>query len=131
MHFHICKQAENWTLQKVDQEYLVSSEVSCWRRMENISWTNHVKNEVLHTKEKIEGKTEVSGRRGRRCNLLLDELKERRILEIERGSTTWHCMQNSLWKRLWTCHKTDYGINDTSRRNIEKEQMMRTYSRTT
>jgi len=49
MHFHTCIQAENWTLQKVDKEYLVSSEMRCWRRMENISWTNHVKNEVLHS----------------------------------------------------------------------------------
>jgi len=50
MHFHICIQAENWTLQKVDQEYLVSSEMWCWRRMENISWTNQVKNDVLHSR---------------------------------------------------------------------------------
>jgi hypothetical protein len=83
------------------------------------------------TEEKIEGRTEVSGRRGRRRNLLLDELKERRILETEIGSTRWHCMQNSLWKRLRACCKTDYGINDTSRRNIGKVQMVRTYSRTT
>jgi len=26
MHFHICIQPENWTLQKADQEYVVSSE---------------------------------------------------------------------------------------------------------
>jgi hypothetical protein len=48
MHFHICLQAENWAIQKVDQEYLISSEMSCWRRIENISWTNHVKNEVMY-----------------------------------------------------------------------------------
>jgi hypothetical protein len=33
---------ENWTLRKVDQEYLESFEMWCWRRMEKISWTNCV-----------------------------------------------------------------------------------------
>jgi hypothetical protein len=38
-----------WTLRKVDQKYLESFEMSCWRRMEKISWTNRVRNEdVLH-----------------------------------------------------------------------------------
>jgi hypothetical protein len=41
--------AETWTLRKVDQKYLESFETWCWRRMENISWTDHVRNkEVLH-----------------------------------------------------------------------------------
>jgi hypothetical protein len=37
--------AETWTLQAVDQKYLESFEMWCWRRMEKISWTNHVRNE--------------------------------------------------------------------------------------
>jgi len=28
------------------------------------------------------------------------------ILKTERGSTRWHFVQNSLWKRLWTCRET-------------------------
>ena len=32
------------------------------------------------------------------------------ILEIERGSTRLHTVENSLWKRLWTCHNTEYVI---------------------
>jgi hypothetical protein len=40
--------AETWTLRKVDQKYLESSEMWCWRRME-ISWPDRVRNEeVLH-----------------------------------------------------------------------------------
>jgi hypothetical protein len=35
-----------------------------------------------------------------------------RILEIERESTRPHSVENSLWKRLWTCHKTDYRKNE-------------------
>jgi hypothetical protein len=41
--------AETWTLRKVDQKYLKIFEMWCWRRMENNSWSDHVKNEeVLH-----------------------------------------------------------------------------------
>jgi hypothetical protein len=47
--------AEMWTLGKVDQKYLESFEMWCWRRMEKISWTDRVRNEeVLHrVKEEI------------------------------------------------------------------------------
>jgi hypothetical protein len=30
------------------------------------------------------------------------------VLEIERGHTRFHPVENSLWKRLHTCPKTDY-----------------------
>jgi hypothetical protein len=39
--------AETWTLRTVDQKYLGSFEMWCWRRMEKISWTDHARNEVL------------------------------------------------------------------------------------
>jgi hypothetical protein len=38
--------AETRTLQKVDQKYLESFEKWCWRRMEMISWTDRLRNEV-------------------------------------------------------------------------------------
>ena len=45
--------AETWTLRKVDQKHVESFEMWCWRRMEKISWIDHIKNEVLHeVKEK-------------------------------------------------------------------------------
>jgi hypothetical protein len=46
--------AEKWTLRKIDQKYLESFEMWCWRRMEKISWTDRVRNaEILHrVKEK-------------------------------------------------------------------------------
>jgi hypothetical protein len=41
--------AETWTLRKMDQKYLESFEMWCWRKMEKISWTDRVRNEeVLH-----------------------------------------------------------------------------------
>jgi hypothetical protein len=41
--------AETWTLRAVDQKYLESFEMWCWRRMEKISWTDHVRNEEYPT----------------------------------------------------------------------------------
>jgi len=44
---------ETWTLRAIDQKHLESFEMWCWRRMEKISWTDHVKNEevLLRVKE--------------------------------------------------------------------------------
>jgi len=39
--------AETWTLRTADQKYLQSFEMWCWRRMEKISWTDHVRNEEV------------------------------------------------------------------------------------
>ena len=39
--------AENWTLQATDQKLLESFEMWWWRRMEKISWTDHVRNEEV------------------------------------------------------------------------------------
>jgi len=45
--------AETWTLRAVDEKHLESFEMWCWRRMEKISWTDHVRNEdaLLRVKE--------------------------------------------------------------------------------
>ena len=42
---------ETWMLRAVDQKHLESFEMWCWRRMEKISWTDHVRNEVLRVQE--------------------------------------------------------------------------------
>ena len=39
--------AETWTLRATDEKYLESFEIWCWRRMEKISWTDHVRNEEV------------------------------------------------------------------------------------
>jgi hypothetical protein len=46
--------AETLMLRAVDQKQLESFEIRCWRRMEKISWTDHVRNEevLLRRKEK-------------------------------------------------------------------------------
>ena len=37
----------NTAEKRVNQKYLGSCEMWCWRRMEKISWTDRVRNEVL------------------------------------------------------------------------------------
>ena len=39
--------AETGTLRAADLKYLESFEMWCWRRMEKISWTDHVRNEEM------------------------------------------------------------------------------------
>ena len=39
--------AETWALRATDQKSLESFEMWCWRRMEKISWTDHVRNEEV------------------------------------------------------------------------------------
>jgi hypothetical protein len=36
--------AETWTFLKIDQIYVESFEMLCWRKMEKISWTHRVRN---------------------------------------------------------------------------------------
>jgi len=45
--------AETWTIRAVDQKHLECFAMWCWRRMEKISWTDHVRNEdvLLRVKE--------------------------------------------------------------------------------
>ena len=58
--------AETWTLRTVDQKHLESFEMWCWRRMENISWTDHVRNEevLLRVKEQRNILHEIRKRMG-------------------------------------------------------------------
>jgi hypothetical protein len=124
--------AETWTLRKVDQNYLESCEMWCWRRMEKIIWTDRVRNEevlvslkedrnILHTikrrkanwfghilrrnyllkqviDEKLEGRAEMTGKRGRRRKQLLDDLKVKRKY--------WKLKEEALDRTLW---RTPFG----------------------
>jgi hypothetical protein len=108
-----------------------------WRRMENIIWTGHMKYEEVLRRVKdernilctiqrrkgdwighilprswllkhiIEGKTEGTRRWGRRYKQLLGDLKAMRNGAWKR-STRSHCLENSLWKRLFTSCKTNF-----------------------
>ena len=79
--------AENWTLRAVDQKHLESFEMWCWRRMEKISWTDHVRNEevLLRVKEQSNILHEISKLKSNwighilRRNCLLQQVTEGKI----------------------------------------------------
>ena len=78
--------AETWTLRAVDQKHLESFEM-CWRRKENISWTEHVRNEevLLRVKEQTNILHEINKRKANwighilRRNCLLQRVIEGKI----------------------------------------------------
>jgi sugar-specific transcriptional regulator TrmB len=110
------------TLWATHHKYLESFEMWCWRRMEKISWTEHVRNEeellrvneqtnILHEirkrivhnlrrncllkqviKGKINGETEVT----RRHRKLLDDLTDKRGYS--------HLKEEALDRTLWKAH---------------------------
>jgi hypothetical protein len=57
--------AETWMLRAVDRKQLESFEMWCCRRMERISWTDHVRNEelLLRVKEQRNILREISKRK--------------------------------------------------------------------
>jgi hypothetical protein len=71
--------AETWTLRKVDQKYLESFEMWCWRRMEKLSWTDRVRNEeVLHT---VKGRNIVHTIKSRKANWIGHILRRNCLLK--------------------------------------------------
>ena len=55
---------EIWTLREVDQKYVESFGMWCWRRMEKISWTDGERNEVLQAaKEERHGLETIKRRK--------------------------------------------------------------------
>jgi hypothetical protein len=78
--------AESWTLRNVGQKYLESFEMWCWRRMEKVSWTDRVRNEVLRrVKEEMNMLQEIKRRKANwighilRRNCLLKHVIEGKI----------------------------------------------------
>ena len=79
--------AETWTLWLVNQKHLESFEMWCWRRMEKISWTDHVRNEdvLLRVREQRNIIHEINKRKANwighilRRNCLLQPVIEGKI----------------------------------------------------
>jgi hypothetical protein len=65
--------AETWTLQAVEQKHLEGFEMWCWRRMEKIIWTDHVRNEdvLLRVKEQRNILHEIHKQKGNWIGLIL------------------------------------------------------------
>jgi len=87
--------AETWMLRAVDQKQLESFEM-CWRRMEKISRTDHVRNEevLLRVKEQRNILHEINKRKAnwighiQRRNCLLQRVIEGKIKEGIEVTTT-------------------------------------------
>jgi len=62
--------AEIWMLRAVDQKHLESFEMWCWRRMEKISWTDHVRNEEYYLESRSRGISYMKYVNGRRTGLV-------------------------------------------------------------
>jgi hypothetical protein len=97
--------AETGTLRAVDQKHLKSFEMWCWRRMEKISWTDHVINEEV----------------------LLRVSEQRNILhEIRKRKANWigHILRrNSLLKQVIE-GKIKGRIEVTRRRGRRRKQLL-------
>jgi hypothetical protein len=79
---------------------------------EKADWIGHILRGNHLLKYVIEGKVkggmQVTERRGIRRKQLLNG----RVLQIERGSTRSHPVENSLWKRLWPSRKKTTEMNE-------------------
>ena len=82
-------------------------------RKRKANWIGHILCRNCLLKQVIEGKIkgemDVTRRRGRRCKKLLDDLTDR-ILSFEGGGFGSHYVEESFWRRLWTCRQTEYRI---------------------
>ena len=96
--------AENWTLRAADQKYLESFEMWYWRRMEEISWTDHVRN----------------------AEVLLRVNEQRNIIrEIRKRKANWI---GNLLRRKWLLKQVIEGKKREHRsKNEDEEENVRSY----
>jgi len=97
--------AETCTLRAVDQKHLESFEMRCWRRMEKISWTDHVRNEEV----------------------LLRVKEQRNILhEIRKRKAKWigHILRRNCLLRRVIEGKIQGGIEVTGRQGRRRRQLL-------
>jgi len=117
--------AETWTLRAVDQKHLGSFEMWCWRRMEKISWTDHVRNEevLLRVKEQTNILHEISKRKANWIghilsrNCLLQRVTEGKIkggIEVTgRRGRRRRKLLDDLTERRGYCHLKEEALDRT------------------
>ena len=121
--------AETWTLRATDQKRLESFEIWCWRRMEKISWTEHVRNEkvLLRVNEQRNILHDIRKRKAKgighilRKNCLLQQVNEGKIRgEIEvtrRRGRRRKKLLDDLKDRRGYCQLKEEGLDRTIWRN--------------
>jgi hypothetical protein len=96
--------AETWTLRAVDQKQLEGFKIWCRRRMEKISWTDHVRNE----------------------DVLLRVKEQRNILyEIRKRKAKWigHILRRNCLLQRVTKGKIQVGIEMTGRQGRRSRKL--------
>ena len=95
-------------LLRVNEQRNILHEIRKWKanRIGHILRRNCLLKQVIEGK--IKGEIEVTRRLGKRRKKLLDDLKDRRRLSFEGGSSRSHYVEELFWKRHWTCRQTDY-----------------------
>ena len=121
--------AETSTLRAVDQKHLESSEMWCWRRMEKISWTDHMRNEevLIRVIEQRNILHEIRKRRANwighilRRNCLLQQVIEGKIkgqIEVtRRRGRRRKKLQDDLKDRRGYCQLKEEAVDRTMWRN--------------
>ena len=121
--------AETWTLPATDQKCLESFEMWCWRRMEKISWTDHVRNEevLLRVNEQRNTRHEIRKWKANqighilRRNCLLQQVIEGKIkgqIEVtRRRRRRSKRLLNDLKDRRGYCQLKKEALDRTMRRN--------------
>ena len=112
--------AETWTFRAVDQKHLESFEMWCWRRMEKISCTDHVRNEevLLRVKGQRNILHEIRKRKDNwighilRRNCLLQRVIEGKIKEgievtVRRRRRRKKLLDDIKERRGYSCLKED------------------------
>jgi hypothetical protein len=97
--------AETWTLRAMDQKHPECFEMCCLRRMEKISWTDHVKNE----------------------DVLLTVKEQRNILhEICKRKANWtgHILRRNCLLQQVTKGKIQGGIEVTGRQGRRRRELL-------
>jgi len=81
--------ADTWTLRAVDQKHLKSFKMWCWRRMEKINWTDHVRNEEVLLRVK-EQRNILHERSKRKANWIGHILRRNCLLQrVIEGKIKW------------------------------------------
>jgi len=117
--------AETWTLRATDQKRLESFEMWRWRRMEKISWTDHVRDKevLLRVNEQRNILHEIRKWKANwighlLCrNCLLQQVTEGKIkgqIEVTRGRGRWRKkLQDDLKDRRGYCQLKEEALDST------------------
>ena len=78
-------------------------------------WTGHMLRSIYSVKHVSEGKVErrieMTGGTGSLRKPTGRPQGKERILETDKENTRSNSVADWFWKKIWTCRKTDYGMN--------------------